>query len=126
MPIKSERVEELFMDCLFKDGEEIVSPITTEGIVTNTGFHPARLKSHEEEIVSMLKELPDNFHESRGGGWSFLNACMDRNGKQWTGLHQRMEQLFLLGIGIGKVVFLMPREMWSVFPGGMPYVVVKE
>ena len=32
-----------------------------------------------------------------------------------------MEQLLTLGIGLGYAKYLMPREMWKMFPGGMPY-----
>jgi len=55
---------------------------------------------------------------------SFLNACQDRNGNQWTDLHQRMEQLFVLGQAAGFVSCLLPRDMWAALPGGMPYYVV--
>ncbi len=72
----------------------------------------------------MLDELPDSFKKSGGGGMSFQNACVDKQGNQWTDFHQRMEQLFQLGIGIGKVELLMPREMWAMLPGGMPYYAI--
>ncbi|MCB9823315.1 hypothetical protein H6800_03520 [Candidatus Nomurabacteria bacterium] len=120
-----QRVEEIFLDCLFQDGEDTSSYVKAEGIMATVGFHPARLESHREEIEAMLAELPDAFFESRGGGMSFLNACLDRHGNQWTGLQQTMDQLFTLGIAIDKASFLLPREMWNAFPGGMPYVVVK-
>ena len=55
-----------------------------------------------------------------------MNACMDKSGRQWTGMHLTMEYLFLLGIAIGEVEYLLPREMWEAFPGGMPYLVVKQ
>ena len=119
-----ERVSAIFTDCLFRDGEDTSNHIKAEGIVRNVGFHPERLQNHKAEIEAMLDELPDEFKKSGGGGWSFLNACNDKHGNQWTGLHQRMEQLFQLGIGISKVQYQMPREMWSVLPGGMPYLVV--
>ena len=118
-----ERVNAIFMDCLFRDGEDTSKHIKAEGIVS-VEFHPERLQSHKAEIEAMLDELPDEFKKSGGGGWSFLNACNDKHGNQWTGLHQRMEQLFQLGVGINKVQYQMPREMWSVLPGGMPYLVV--
>ena len=120
----TERVEKTFLACLFKDGEDTTNHVKAPGITTNVGFHPGRLKEHEAEIVEMLGELPDEFKESGGGGMSFLNACNDKHGNQWTGLHQRMEQLFQLGIGVSKVKCLMLREMWGVLPGGMPYYVV--
>lgn len=123
--LNPQRVEEIFLDCLFRDGEDTSSHVKAEGIMANVGFHPERLEKHREEIEAMLTELPDEFRESGGGGWSFLNACMDRHGNQWTGVHQTMDQLFTLGIAIEKVSFQLPREMWNVLPGGMPYLVVK-
>ena len=122
--IDPERVNAIFMDCLFKDGEDTSKHIKAEGITRHVGFHPERLESHKAEITAMLEELPDEFKESGGGGMSFLNACNDKHGNQWTGLHQRMEQLFQLGIGVSKVKCLMPREMWGALPGGMPYYAV--
>jgi len=122
--LSSERVEAIFNDCLFKDGEDTSNYVKAEGIAHNVGFHPERLQSHKAEIEAMLDELPDQFKKSGGGGWSFLNACLDKHGEQWTDLHLRMEQLFQLGIAIGKVECQLPREMWMVFPGGMPYYVI--
>ena len=122
----TERVEKVFLTCLFKDGEDTTSHVMAPGITTNVGFHPGRLKEHEEEIVEMLGELPDEFKESGGGGMSFLNACIDKYGRQWTSFHRTMEQLFLLGTGLGKVELCLPREMWGALPGGMPYYTIKD
>jgi hypothetical protein len=122
--LNAEHVNAVFMDCLFRDGEDTSKHVKAEGIVRDVGFHPERLESHKAEIVAMLDELPEQFHEKSGGGWSFLNACNDKHGNQWTGLHQTMEQLFQLGIGVGKVKSLMPRAMWGALPGGMPFYVV--
>lgn len=122
--LDSSRVESIFRDCLFRDGEDTSKHVRAEGITCSVGLHPERLQSHRNEIIGMLEELPNNFHERTGGGWSFLNACQDRNGRQWTGLHLRMEQLFQLGIAVGRVKCLLPRQLWSFLPGGMPYYVV--
>ena len=47
---------------------------------------------------------------------------MDNNeGAQWTGDHTTMDNLFKLGMAIGKVVCPFPRNMWSALAGGMPY-----
>jgi hypothetical protein len=129
--ISTTRVEEILVDCLYNsdevsgDSEVPEGAVTAEGILRTYAFHPERLESHREEITAMLKELPEQFKRSGGGGWSFLNACDDRNGVQWTGLHLRMEQLFCLGIGLDLVAWALPRDMWAALPGGMPYVVVK-
>ena len=122
--LSPERVESIFLDCLFKDGEDTSKHVKAEGITRNVGFHPERLAGHKAEISALLDELPDEFKKSGGGAMSFLNACNDKHGNQWTGLHIRMEQLFQLGAGIGKVESLMPRSLWTALPGGMPYYVV--
>ena len=125
--LTAEKVEEIFMDCLFRKEEinkgiPIKEPIKVEGLVNTFGFHPDRVKKHKEEIKSLLRELPDQFFKNGGGGWSFLNLCNTKDGEQWTGLHQRMEQLVCLGIAIGKVRYNLPRENWNILPGGVPYV----
>lgn len=122
--LTSERVNEIFMDCLFTEGEDTSNYVRAEGITSTVGFHPGRLQNHKAEIEAMLNELPDEFKNSGGGGWSFLNACNDKHGNQWTGSPLIMEQLFQLGIGVGKVKSLLPRKMWSVLPGGVPYYVI--
>ena len=122
--LDSDKVNAIFMDCLFKDEEDTSKHVKAEGITRDVGFHPERLEGHKVEIVTMLDELPDEFKKSGGGGMSFLNACNDKHGNQWTDLHQRMEQLFQLGIGVGKAELLMPRKVWGALPGGMPYYVV--
>jgi len=123
--LNPEHLQTIFLECLFKDDEDKSNYVKAEGINSTYGFHPERLESHRQDVAEMLAELPDEFKASAGGGWSFLNACMDRHGNQWTGLHQIMEQLFVLGIALGLVEYQLPRELWSSLPGGMPYIVVK-
>lgn len=96
----------------------------TDGILAPTAFDMGKLNKHRARVAAMLSWLPTNFRvpeQGGGGGWSFLSACDDREGRQWTGLHQRMDQLFQLGMALDMVVCLMPRSMWRLFPGGMPY-----
>ncbi len=125
MKLSAENVEDIFTKSLFADGTNDTSKaIIVEGIRGNFGFDPDRIKLHEENISSMLNGLSDDFRQSKGGGMSFMNACDDRNGVQWTGFHATMEKLFCLGMAIGKVESLMPRDMWDVLPGGMPYYVI--
>jgi hypothetical protein len=35
-----------------------------------------------------------------------------------------MEQLLALGTATRQMTILMPREMWDMFPGGMPYIAI--
>lgn len=122
--LDSQRVEVIFLDCLFREGEDTSKHVKAEGITSNVGFHPERIAGHKAEISALLDELPDEFKKTGGGGMSFLKACNDKHGNQWTGLHKRMEQLFQLGISVEKVECLVPRDMWTALPGGMPYYLV--
>lgn len=122
--LTSQRVEEIFLDSMFTDEEDTSQRVMAAAIQCRVGFHPGRLAGHKDEIFSFLKELPDNFLETKGGGASFLQACYDRHGNQWTGVHAIMEQLFLLGLAIGKVKPIFERSMWPHLPGGLPYYTV--
>jgi hypothetical protein len=123
-----ENVEEIFEKCLFKedevvDGKPIINPLIGHGIIQDVDFHPDRLHSYETKIKEMLSQLPESFMKSKGGGMSFLNACETKDGHQW-GEHRNMEQLFVLGNACGIVTYPMPKNMWNILPGGMPYITV--
>ena len=102
------------------------SDIVVDGVINKFGFSQAQLAIHQESINQLLEQLPAPFHQKTGGGWSFLEACVDRDGDMWTSLHLKMEALFALGMGIGRVECQMPREVWGVLPGGVPYYIIKE
>lgn len=118
--LTADRVHELFRRCLVpgQDGTEVT------GIVTRARFSPQALDECAGQVRELLAELPDEFRRTRGGGWSFLNACNDRHGHQWTGFHRAMEELFMLGLGTGLAAELLPREAWPSLPGQMPYYVL--
>lgn len=126
--INADRVDKMFKDCLFKEDELIDGQppdgwVQVDGILDGKyGFHPERLMSYYDEITDMLKQLPVAFREKGGGGWTFLNACNTEDGQQWTGLHQRMEQLFCMAIGLKLAKYQFPRDLWKSLPGGMPYI----
>lgn len=119
MKLTSENVEKIFNRCSCETGDKKVI-----GVVREFSFDSNKLNENFDEISDMLHQLPENFMKDSGGGWSFLMACNDRSGEQWTGLHLRMEQLFAMGEAIGKVKSLLPREMWKALPGGVPYYVI--
>lgn len=125
--ISSKQVTEVFYDCLFKE-EELAKGnpaegefVPAQGLTISAGFHPGRLQEHAEEILAIIDNLPEEFKQ----GWSFLNFCTDREGNQWTGMHKVCEQLVMLGIAIDKLEYCMPRDMWGMLPGGVPYIQVK-
>lgn len=126
--IDPELVNTVFLSCLFREEEVPLNgalpenTVLVEGIQCKFGFHHDRLFSHKEQVRSWLALLPHTFRKNEGGGWSFLEACKQSDDTQWTGLHHRMNQLFTLGIGLGLAKWLAPKEMWSILPGGSPYV----
>lgn len=131
MELTAENVKETGLACMFSD-EEIGTKtddemkaiaIVSEGITVNFVFSPDKIKQQKENIKSLLSQLPDEFMKSGGGGWSFLNACVTKNGTQW-GEHRIMETLFCLGEAAGIVQLCMPREMWDILPGGMPFYTI--
>jgi hypothetical protein len=121
--LTAKNVRDVFMDCLYRDGEDTKDAVLVEGVVNKFGLCPARLRSHVTDIRELLQQLPVEFqsgHQKGGGGWSFLNACVDKDGEQW-GEHENIEQLLVLGLATHQATILLPRNMWSLLPGGMPY-----
>ena len=129
MRLNANNVNTVFIDSLFTDEEaktvdkETDNIVAVEGVMANIGFNPDRLMAHKDDVKTMLSELPEAFFKESGGGWSFLNACDTKDGVQWAE-HRNVDELLTLGLGLGLVSYLMPRDMWKMFPGGMPYFVV--
>lgn len=115
---KADKVRELVLDSL--NGKE-EGALVVQSVGNKFGFNPSKIAEHKEEIRALLNEMPDEFHKEKGGGMSFLNLCMDRHGEQWAE-HPTMDSLIALGIAAGMAEFPLPREMWSILPGGVPYV----
>jgi hypothetical protein len=123
--LNSKEVLGLLKWCLFSDQDRTSQKMEVEGVLHKFVLHRGRLASKRRLIEELLGELPREFRRSdEGGGASFLDACLDHRGEQWTDLHQVMEALFVLGIAIEKVEFRVGREMWPLLPGGMPYLVI--
>lgn len=123
------RIDNILTDCLFTPDELAAGGMTPEdavivtGIVTTFGFHPGRLQSHREEVRALCAEIvPDAFYPDKGGGMTFLNLCVTRDGDQWAE-HRNAEALYVLASGLGLAKSLMPRELWGMLPGGVPYIV---
>jgi hypothetical protein len=127
--IDANRIEEILKDCLFTKEEveaangEPKNIVEAEGLFGKLGLNSDRVGKHKEEIKKILSELPDEFMEDKGGGMSFLNMCNDKEGNQW-GEHKNMDQLYILGNACGFAKFNMPREFWTAFPGGLPYIII--
>lgn len=122
MKLTAENVENTFKACLAENEES--DGIIIDGVAIRAKFNQTLLAEHKQAIADMLKQLPNEFQADGGGGWSFLNMCVDANGNQWTDFHRTMDMLVTLGVATDMVQFLMPREMWKMLPGGMPYIAI--
>ena len=121
--LTAENVENLHNACLTTKHSNFV---TIFGIQNNYTYDKSDIELYKEEIRSMLMQLPETFRKSKGGGWSFLNMCMRADDVQWTGLHSTVEKLVTLGMAADLCDYILPREMWKVLPGEMPYIVIKD
>lgn len=123
MKLTGENVNKVMEACLMNP--ETTEWVDIEGVQLQVRLDKARVEAHREEILEMLGELPEEFMAGKGGGMSFLNMCLDKDGRQWTGLHVECDALVVLGRAVGAVeFFLSDRETWVAFPGGMPYIII--
>lgn len=124
--IDARRVNEILKDCLYKEEELEISDkapddaILVDGIIMKFAFHPGRVESLKEEIEGFISQLSDKIKN----GMSFLEMCVTKDGKSW-GQHINCEELLVLGMAIKRMDYCAPRSMWSILPGGMPYIIVK-
>lgn len=130
MELTVENLDALMMACLWNDelaDSDTGASKVVEGIAHTYRFHMPSVRRRRKQIKELLNQLPIQFHAAAsggGGGWTFLNACQDAQGRKWTGLHLKMESLVMLGIAAGLVQWCLPRDMWGALPGEMPYFVV--
>ncbi len=125
--LSAQRVEELLGECL-AGTNDVENVRVVPGITANFSVNMVEINRAKPEIANMLLQLEDTFMtgKGKGGGWSFLQACQDRRGRQWADLHRSMEALFVLGMAAELADCLAPRDLWSSLPGGMPYYSVRE
>ena len=123
----AQEVHEILRNCLFLQ-EELPSEgvpegaILIEGLTMKLGFHPERLTAAKPRITELLRTLvPDSFLAGAGGGSSFLQLCESRDGTIWGEQHDA-ETLLCLALATNQAKILLPRHLWMLLPGGVPYV----
>lgn len=121
MKLTSNAVTELFLACCFKSGEMYENAIEEEGVTIRIGFKKASLEEHKSKILELLDQVPGEFRTTGGGGWTLMNFCFDVQEMKWGELLEAQE-LMLLGMAIGRVVYLNARADWPVQPMGLPYI----
>lgn len=115
-------VHTIIKDCLYASPDDVPADKSAvalvEGVHLRLGFDPAAVERSRARIDALIDAVvADEFYE----GMSFLRLCYDRSGSLW-GQHRDMDALLCLGIAVKRAKILLPREMWFVMPGGVPYV----
>lgn len=118
-------VETTFEECLSNNKNNTDNIVEIQAITHTFSFDKTALERNKSKLKDMLCELPEEFMETGGGGYSFLQACMTRFNEQWTGMHFTMEKLFAMGMATDLAKCLLPRSLWAALPGNVPYYVVK-
>lgn len=123
MDLTAENVHACFTGSLFDNNVDKAvieaTSIKTSGITRNVGFDPDKIMTFKEDVKSMILQIPDI-----KDGISFLCMCINTDGHQW-GEHINVEELVLLGQALELLEPCVPRDMWYIFPGGMPYYQLK-
>src|SRR6478735_6010944 len=115
--LSAANVEHIFKRCLLNDDEKNLEHIYEHGVKIEVYFKTSELKKYRQRITEMISQLPETFLQHKGGGWSFLNLCLNKDGQQWTDSHEVCDMLVCLGLAIDKIAFCLHRDMWSIFPG---------
>lgn len=132
MELTSENVGNILHECLFDDHElpngndtkpeEMpAGTIFVDGVINRFGLKGAVLEQHREDVKSMIEQLKPEFFPNTGGGYSFLGLPFTKDDKQW-GEHINAEALYVLAAGLGMARFSLPREVWPILPGSVPYI----
>lgn len=120
MQLTQSNVNKIFLNS-FYPGKPEPEAVVVEGITIKASFDPSKLEKFRTDVTLMLDQLPTQFRKVDGvGGWTFLNGVMDHNGTIW-GNQDDLQELLLLGLGLGVLEFCLPKEVWHKFPGSIPY-----
>lgn len=116
-------IEEDFVNCQLKEGEDKTNSIEVEGLDQKFNFNLIRLESHREFIKKIIDEMPEEFLKE---GESFLKLTVTSGGYQWTTNHKRCEQFVVMAIGLGLAEYVFPREKWKNLLKGAPVIRLKK
>ena len=129
--LTADRVNATVRDVLFRPdelnskGQPIVdSVVMVDGFLEPWGFHAERLEDNRNTIKKLLMEIPDEFFDVGGGGWSCKNLCKNNKGEDWTDSELIIEALVYLGLATGYLEYCHPKSEWRKIAGS-PYVVCK-
>lgn len=135
MELTAANLKTVIIDSLYRDEEVTGVPkdgsakpehfpegtVFAEGVMNQFAFHPGRLESHREDVKSMLEQLEPEFFVGSGDGMSLMRMPFTKDGHQY-GEQRDADILYVLGNALGYCKWVLPRQMWAMLPGGMPYI----
>ena len=125
MELNVENVKNVFFSCLFDDKELKNGRPPKElwamggGIVRQVVFDKRKIEQKEEDIKSLLSQLPESFFSENGS--CFVNMPTNKKGELW-GEQMHAEQLYQLGKAAG-FIWNTPRELWPI-SFGVPIIII--
>ena len=101
--------------------------IVVETVMAQVLFSKERVEEVRDDVIALLDQLPDKFKENEGGGWSISQLHLTNDGAEWVEeLDGKLDMLLSLGFAIGKLRWILPRDLWHILPDQYPYVTVME
>lgn len=130
--ISAERIREIVVNSLLSENElddvksgkkDYVGIVAISISGKSLVFIKDKIMKFKDEVKAYLNLLPDEFKDEKGGGYTFLNSVVDKNGNQWGG-QASADELFCLGTALGLSKYIGSGLMLMAFPGHVPYVTV--
>jgi hypothetical protein len=70
--MNEKEINEVFIDCLFRDDENTCDPVMAPGWKFIFGFHKDRLRAHQADVDAGITQLKADLHAGQGSlEWSF-------------------------------------------------------
>ena len=104
-------VEDMYVECVHRDGELTSEMLVAPSIRTTTTFSRSRIAQHRQSIRQLLAQLPATFRQAPDGERSTL-GCYTHGGRQWTQLPSEVDHLFALGVAIEAVHIMGVAARW--------------
>ncbi len=100
MSLSLTAVNDHYTYCLHLPGDRD-RPIPVKAHGMNVLFDPRRLRERSGRLHDLFDRLHAMLWRTQGGDYQVL--CVDRDGRQWTTKRQIIDELFALGLALGRI-----------------------
>jgi len=120
--LKAEPVGKVFKDCVMPRNSGNYMVVSVPGITGTrvVSFDLAKLEEHRAETTNLVNQLPAEFKTAAGA--SFNGTNRNHRGDIWCRDESDREKLVQLGIALGIVELVEPRERWAYLPRQRPSI----